>query len=153
MNRKNIVPLTLFIFLILIAGCKDHGIEPLGSTVYGTVVFEGEWPDNITNAFVVLAKDRPPDDALDLSYLVAFENIPFEEEPVSYDYEIQPDERGRYNWLFVAAIGNADSVDQRNVLTQYTEPDDPDEAGQVVIENDNFYAGTLYVNFDEVYIP
>ncbi len=47
-----------------------------------------------------------------------------------------------------------DSIDARNILTEYNDPAFPDSTGSIDL-NDNqiFDAGTLFVDFNEVYFP
>lgn len=153
MSRRTILLVGLVAVFMVLMGCRDRGIEPMLTSVYGVVEFEGDWPDNITFAFVVLADERPPGDVLDISYLVAYDDIPFESKPTTHEFEILPDMPGVYNWLFVAAIGSMDSIGPSNILAQYEDPDNPGEAGVVIIDTENFNAGTLYVDFSEVSIP
>ncbi len=156
MKRISVIFLAFVIgFSVMNFSCLDHGIEPMATKIVGTVVFTGEWPEQTTFSAVALATERPPGDSLKIELLRGYQIIDHQAAPETLDFEIYPDGgAGEYCWLIVAAIGNMDSIDARNILTEYTTPDNPDEAACIELaDNMVFDAGTLFVNFDEVYYP
>jgi len=108
-----------------------------------------------TFSAVALATERPPGDSLKIELLRGYQIIDYQSQPDTVNYEIYPDGgAGVYSWLIVAAIGDMDSIDARNILTEYKDPDFPDSTGSIDLkDNMVFDAGTLYVDFNEVYFP
>jgi hypothetical protein len=138
------------LFLLILVACDDHGITPVQPKVIGDVVFEGEWPNGVVLAFVVLAYDRPPGDSLKFEYLATFQDIPFNDKPDSFQFELTalPD---TYRWLIVAVVTNPLNIGAHNVVGEYIDPNNPDEPGIIHLgHNEIFDAGTIYVDFDEV---
>jgi len=117
------IVLASLLAVILLIGCDDHGLSPLETPVItGQVHFAGSMPEHIQYCFVVVALDRPPGDALDLSYLGNYYEVPDSVLPTIADTTIEFQVyigRGTYNWVFVAAIGNEDSVSISNVIGEY----------------------------------
>ncbi len=107
---------------LFVCGC-DHGLMP-PPVLTGEVQFIGQMPENVVYCYVVVAIDRPPGDALDPTYLANYAEIPLPLPPdttVNFRIPLSP---GTYNWVFVAAIGNVDSLGMWNVVGQYTEEGD-----------------------------
>ncbi len=156
MKRFSLLMLCLVIAAsVLNFSCTDHGIEPMATKIVGTVVFVGEWPSQTSFAAVALATERPPGDSLKIELLRGYQIIDYTSHPETLDYEIYPDGgAGVYNWLIVAAIGNMDSIDARNILVEYKDTLNPDSTGSIDLkDNMVFDAGTLFVDFNDVYFP
>ncbi len=116
------------VLLAVFAGCNDYGLSPLNTPVItGQVHFIGSMPDNAQYGFVVVALDRPPNDELDITYLGNYYQIPdsilHQIADTTIDFRIEVG-TGTYNWIFVAVIGNPDSVGIWNVVGEYRAPGD-----------------------------
>jgi len=142
------------IFCISLYSC-DYGISPDMPVVSGQVQFIGAMPENVQYCFVVLAKDRPPNDELDITYLVEYYEIPdsilhsLEDTVVDFRMEVQS---GTYNWLFVAAIGNEDSISIQNVVGEYKADGDTIPTPISLDWNDSIWVH-ITANLEDVYIP
>lgn len=108
--------------------CEDYGLKPPPAPpkICGSVEFHGSFPHNTQYCYVVLARDVPPDSTLDIAYLGAYAEI---QKPDTADthytssFVMHPD-TGTFKWMFVAIIGNPDSVSGRNIVATYISPDD-----------------------------
>lgn len=153
MIRKIIIYFVVIVamgLVIALVGC-DTGLKIPGS-IRGKVTFSGEWPESLQYCYLVVAKDRPPNDELDITYLADYVAIPIGSD--SFRYEIYLNEL-KYHWIIVACIADPASLTIDNVVGEYRDPANPDSAGSVdikdgiVINNIN-----VFVNFDSIgHIP
>ncbi|MCD6595619.1 hypothetical protein J7L68_08095 [bacterium] len=148
---------------ILLSGC-DYGISPLNAPVLaGEVHFIGRMPQNVELCFVVIAIDRPPNDELDITYLGNYYGLPdstlyslkdttiCENDTNTIDFKISVG-KGTYNWLFVAAIGNTDSVGIWNVVGEYKIDGDTIPTPITLGWDDSIYV-EITANLNGVHIP
>ena len=155
---KGITALLAIIVLgaaIFLAGC-DHGLSPLNTPVItGQVHFIGSMPENVQYCFVVVALDRPPNDELDITYLGNYYEIPdsilHTISDTTIDFRIEVG-RGTYNWVFVAAIGNPDSVGIWNVVGEYRAEGDTLPTPITVDWNDSVWI-EITADLRDVHIP
>ena len=118
LKAANIIVLAL---LLGVFGC-DPGLGP-PSVLTGNVIFTGTMAPHIQYCYVVVAIDRPPGDSLDISYLANYYDIPLPLKSDTVPFRIELGE-GTYNWVFVAAIGNTDSIGPWNIIGEYIDPVD-----------------------------
>ena len=153
--------LTLIFFILggmmalLLSGC-DYGLSPLNTPVItGQVHFIGSMPENAQYCFVVVAIDRPPNDELDISYLGNYYEIPdsvlHSIADTTIDFRIEVG-RGTYNWLFVAVIGNPDSVGIWNVVGEYRAEGDTIPTPITVDWDDSIWV-EITADLRDVHIP
>ncbi|MCD6418681.1 hypothetical protein J7M00_07855 [bacterium] len=160
--RKIYLTIVYFSVIIFISffGCDDYGLAPPGegnpenspAILAGRIYFIGEMPENVQFCWVVVAYDRPPGDALDFSYLAAYQEVNLPLESDTFDFRIELDPDTVYNWVFVTAVGNVDSVGPWNIIGQYNVPGDtipqsidPDYGDSIWIE--------IIADLDSVHIP
>ncbi len=150
----------LLALLLLLYGCDDHGLAPPGfgnpenspGLLTGNVCFNGEMPENVQFCWVVVAYDRPPGDVLDFNYLAQYYEVslPLQSDTISFRFELSPDTT--YNWVFVTAVGNVDSVGPWNILGQYTVPGDTITQSVSLDYGDSLWI-EIVADLDSVHIP
>jgi len=153
----------IIIISIFISGC-DYGISPLDTPIIsGEVHFIGPMPQNVELCFVVVAIDRPPNDELDITYLGNYYSVPDSTLFSLEDTTISPTDtntinfkisvsKGTYNWLFVAAIGNQDSIGIWNVVGEYKADGDTVPTPVTLDWNDSIYV-EITADLNEAHIP
>lgn len=129
-TNKMLLSVAVILLAEIFQSCEDYGLKPPPGSgmpkVCGTVEFHGPFPLNTQYCYVVLARDVPPDSTLDITYLGAYAEIP---KPDTSDtnyisnFIMYPD-TGTFKWMFVAIIGNPDSVSGRNIVSTYISPYD-----------------------------
>lgn len=147
----------IFVLMFFIVSCDDYGLSPPGSgslgpgLLTGNVYFIGEMPENVQYCWVVVAYDRPPGDELDYNYLAKYYEIPLPlpSDTVPFSMELAPN---TYNWVFVAAIGNIDSIGIWNVVGQYFVQGDTIPKPITIDYNDSLWI-EITADLTDAYIP
>ena len=95
---------SLLLLACVVSGCRlDHGLGPRPSSwsgIEGTVVFLGQWLEEIEEVRVVVYRDYPP---VDSSFFYGFQGFsdPLPVGASSASYRV-PLVEGRYEWVVVA---------------------------------------------------
>ncbi len=157
MNCASIRVAAALLILFVAFGCDNLGLAPptQGSgpgILTGMVRFIGEMPAHVQYCYVVVAIDRPPNDTLDIRYLANYYDIPLPLPADTIRFRIEVGE-GIYKWIFVAAIGNTDSISMNNVIGQYTMPGDTIRRSVTISSGQTIWLDTLVVDLRDIHIP
>ncbi|HHS51075.1 MAG TPA: hypothetical protein ENN07_08175 [candidate division Zixibacteria bacterium] len=134
----------IIVGMFLLGNNCDYGIKPDAQSLVGEVIFNGEWPESATMAFIVVTHEKPSELILDQNLLKGYYQIP------DYDLLARPDtihfeiemNSGIYNWVFIAVLDDAavdfapdnpNPLGWRNLAGEYRDPENPSRLGSVEI--------------------
>ena len=122
---------TLLIILLVLISCDiDRGLEPVRSSIEGTLTYSGEWPGTPTEVRLVAADKFPPASIEDL---IIGESIPINGSSYNYNFYLNP---GEYNVLGVAWREEGSIWDILSICGLYFIGTDSLSPGKVTIETD-----------------
>ncbi len=119
-NAAWVVPLVL-----LLAGCRiDHGLGPRPATwsgIEGTVIFQGEWLEDLEEVRVAVYRNYPPADSSDFFRIAGFSD-PISPGVSRAEYRVSLSE-GVYEWVVAAGRKAGQGwVEGYVFLAQFTVP-------------------------------
>ena len=131
MIRIKKIILSIFIINLICLTCHiDYGLEPIRSSIQGTIFYSGEWPAPPEEVILVTATKFPPTDINDL---IIGESLPLTGDSYKYCFYLKP---GNYKLVGVAWREQNASWDIISICGLYFSGQDSLIPGEVIIPSD-----------------
>jgi len=123
------------------------------ANISGKITYNGDWPEDTSLLLLAVYKTKP-NPANEFSY-IAFENLdysqPIHKDSSSYDIAVNS---GTYNYVVLFWVGkNMSKLTDLTEIGKYEDPDNPGEAGTIIISENDSTQYDINVNFDNIEFP
>lgn len=123
--------ISLFVTTLLLHSCQiHHGLEPIRSSISGTIFYNGSWPSTVKEVRVAATASFPPSDPLDL---ILSDPLPLNVDSTRFTIFVPP---GTYVVLVIWKKVNS-PWDVSSILGKYVSPSDSTKLGTVRVATEN----------------